>query len=395
MKKKTVFTIIFVIIAALGIAAGFYFLNKPKPEPQKFTYDLKDEEFLKNAQIINSKLYKSDIDGIFYSLAPTKYYLVKNGKAAPIAPSGTLKISVSDTAFKFNFTIPYINLKGERFGVGEWTSSDSGGIYTYAFAVLKKMPKAVGSDYENLLLIDTDNNKKSVSERTFSEAFQISKSGKSGGQLLDTRNRTVESSGKLRTDWFVYGTQALKHGCYFSGRAYSQNIESPNYDLYKFAQGEDKLLAKNVNSAWLGFSGGGIYYLKQSETNFKSVCLKNGKHEKRAEIEGKIAQTKIKNDYALEGAKLINLFSGKITALNFKKVYDFSANSSQILIVGKEENREGKKFKVQKIMYLSPSGSKVLFANNIMSENTDCEISHNSLITQSGQKTHIVALDLI
>lgn len=397
MKKKTVFTIIFVLVSAIAVAAGFYYFNKTKPEPkpETFTYDLKDDVFAENAQTIDGKLYKSDIDGVFYTLNPTKYYLVKNGGATPIKLTGTIKTSVSDTAFSFSFSIPYIDIKGERFGVAQWDNSGADSIYTYAFAVLKKMPKGVGSDYENLLLIDTHNNGKSAVEREYSEAFQMEKSGKSGAQLLDMRNRTVEATGKLRTDWFVYTLASVKHGLYFSGRDYSQNLETPNYDLCKFASGERKILAKNVNSSWLGFSDGGIYYLKQGSSAFNSICLKAGKHKKVVSVAGKAGETKIKEGYAFSDMKLINLFSGEITPLNFKKVYDFSAKGEDVVIVGKEENREGKSFKVQKIMYISSESTKVLFANNIMDETTSCELGAQSLITEKDGKTHIISLELI
>lgn len=395
MKKKTVFTIIFVLIVALAIGAGLYYLKKTEPEPKKFSYDLKDEVFFENAQQIKGKLYKSDIEDVFYTLSPTKYYLVKNGKATPIKATGTFKTSVSDTAFTFSFTIPYITVKGERFGVAQCNSANPDSIYNYAFAVLKKMPKGLGSDYENLLLIDTHDNGKSATERTYSEAFALTKNAKSASQLLDTRNRTVESSGKLRTDWFVYTLDSVKHGLYFSGRDYSQNSQRPNYDLYKFASGADKVLAKNVGGTWLGFSDGGIYYLKLGNASFSSVCLKNGKHKKAANISAEISETKIKEGYAFSDMKLINLFDGVITPLNFKKVYDFSADGSALLIVGKEENRESEKFKVQKTMYLTQGDSGAFYANNIMSENTSCELAGGAIITEKEGKTHIISLELI
>ncbi len=399
MKKKTVFTIIFVMLAVLAISAGFYYLNKntpkPEPKPKKFSYDLKDEVFFKNARTIDAKLYKSDIDGVFYTLNPTKYYLVENGKATPIKPAGTLKTTVSDTAFRINFTIPYINIRGERFGVAVWSKPQSGGVYNYAFALLKKMPGAMGSKYENLVLVDTNKSNLSAAERVYSEAFAISKSGECGGQVLDTRNRTVEASGKLRTDWFVYTAESVKHGCYFSGRFYSQNTEKPDYDLYKIASGEDKILAKKVNGTWLGFSGGGIYCLKQSGKSLKSVCLKDGRQKQAASLPASAEKVIIKGNFAFYDMKLVSLINGKITPLNFKKVYDFSARGSELLIAGKEENREGDTFKVQKLMYLSKEKSAVLFANNIMSESSCCELAAGSAITQKEGKTHIISLDLI
>ena len=397
MKKKTVFTIIFVLIVALVIGAGFYYFNKIKPEskPNKFSYDLKDEAFSQNAQEIEGKLYKSDIKGVFYTLNPTKYYLVENGKATPIKTAGTIKTSISDISYNFNFTIPYINIKGERFGVAEWSKPDSAGVYTYAFATLKNMPKAFGSEYENLLLVDSENGSKAACERAFSEAFALTKDGKSGGQVLDTRNRTIDKSGKLRTDWFVYTIDSVKHGLYFSGRLYSQNKENPTFDLCKITSGEDKVLAKNVNGTWLGFSDGGIYYIKRAGLTINSVCLKGGKHTTSASVKAPLSEVKIKENYAFFDMKLINLFDGVITPLNFKKVYDFSASGADILIVGKENNREGEKFKVQKIMYLSKENSAALYANNIMSENTSCELANSSIITEKDGKTHIISLELI
>ena len=126
-----------------------------------------------------------------------------------------------------------------------------------------------------------------------------------------------------------------------------------------------------------------------------TVCLKNGKHKKVANINAELSEIKIKEGYAFSDMKLINLFNGEITPLNFKKVYDFSANGSELLIAGKEENREGEKFKVQKIMYLTKGESGVFYANNIMSENTSCELAGKSVLTEKDGKTHIISLELI
>lgn len=394
MKKRTVFTIIFVAIVACAIAAGFYYMQKSKPEPKSFSYELKDDEFFANAQTIDTKLYSSDIKGVFYSLNPTKYYFVENGKATPIKPAGTIKTTVSDSAFKFAFTIPYINYKGERFGVGEW-KKEGAQIYDYAFAVLRKMPKALGSDYENLLLIDTHDNSLSATDREYSEAFILNKSGDSGGQLLDMRNRTPDKSGKMRTDWFVYTLEGIKRGYYFSARDYSQDEQNPTYDLYKARSGEDKKIAGKVNSSRLLFATDKVYYFKQGKDSFSVMRVQKGVHSKAATLKGKISEYKIKGAYALKDMKLINLYDGEITPLNLKKVYDFSYSESALVVAGKEENREGEKFKVQKLMYLSSEKTAVFYANNIMSEHSVCEFVNNSVITEKDGKTNIINSELI
>lgn len=331
---------------------------------------------------------KNRISSVSVDTPPDQTTYYKGLDATPVSGG---KYHVNLILFGFKFSVNYANGSSE---VRKYTYSVRG-VECETSRDLNSGANAVGSYYENLLLIDTHNNGKSAVEREYSEAFQIEKSGKSGAQLLDMRNRTVEATGKLRTDWFVYTLASVKHGLYFSGRDYSQNLDTPNYDLCKFASGERKILAKNVNSSWLGFSDGGIYYLKQGGSAFNSICLKAGKHKKTASVVGKAGETKIKEGYAFSDMKLINLFSGEITPLNFKKVYDFSAKGADIVIVGKEENREGKSFKVQKIMYISSESTKVLFANNIMDETTSCELGAQSLITEKDGKTHIISLELI
>lgn len=95
MKKRTVFTIIFVILAAAAIALGFYFLSKKEketPAEPKQAYAFIDEAYQKAARALPAKVYDTPVDGLFYSLSPVRFYGVKDGALAQIKKTDTLHV---------------------------------------------------------------------------------------------------------------------------------------------------------------------------------------------------------------------------------------------------------------------------------------------------------------
>ena len=406
MKKRTVLTSIFAFVVIVAIAIGFFALKqKEKRENEleqenKSVYTLADEEYNKIAQTLDFKLYESGIDGVFYSLSPVKYFSVKGGSVTELTPAGKMKVSPVVGTCKMEFEIDFIKTENDVFGVGVW-HSDSG-VYNDAFAVLKRASGQLSSR-EYLLLIDTNAGEKSASERTFSEIFAVSKSGSECSYIFDRSNITVEESGKLRTDWDV-----VKLGCLnasfkggvpvLTGRKNNRDRTNQKYDLRTFKNGSKTSVATAVSDAFIGVSADRLTYIRQNKANWELLSSDGKKEKKIASFEGIIG-----SDYSVFGTLAVNKTDKSLISLNdgksydalkdFKAVYSVGENSKRIILVGKEENRDGEDYKVQKIVLLAKADGKTLtlYANDIMDENTSLITCSEGIITLKNGKSVFIS----
>lgn len=408
MKKRNLFTIIFVIIAAAAIAAGFFILSKREnrePEQPSSVYSLKDEQYNSAAKQTGEKFYESSIDGVFYTLSPVKYFKISGGEIKAISASGTFKSAVSVSGAKMKFEIPYIKEGGEIFGVGTW-HSDSG-VYNDAFAVLKDMPEAFSGGYSALLLIDTDRNDLSANERKYSELFKVNLNGDVGGYVFDQRNRTVEQSGKLRTDWDVLTLDMLKNHSKgavlsLSAKKYTHSEGAQIYDLMITENGSTSVLESEVLTEYAALSKGKASFIKAAEGGWQAV-QKSGKDKKvTAKAQGDIySDYEIKGDFAYnkENGSFISLKNGKEykAPSEFKAVYDAEIYGTKLIYIGKEENRDGEEFKVQKIVISDTESEqlKILYANDIMDENSSLFVCSEGIVTLKGGKSVFISFSAL
>ena len=406
MKKRTVLTIVFAIIVIIAIAVGFFALRqkekreKELEESGKSVYTLADEEYNKTAQKLDFKLYESGVDGVFYTLSPVKYFSVKDGAVTELSPAGKIKVYPVVGTCKMEFEIEYIKTKSDVFGVGVW-HFDSG-VYNDAFALLKRAPKQLSSR-EYLLLIDTNAGEKSASERAFSEIFALSKNGSECSYIFDRSNITVEESGKLRTDWDVIKTDCLKGSFIGSvpvltGRKYNRDRANQKYDIRTYKNGSKTVVAKAVSDVFISVSADKLTYIRQKNDSWQIVSSNGKKESKIASFEGFI-----NSDYSVFGSLalrkndnvLISLNDGKnYGALNdFKAVYSVGESRDRIVVVGKEENRDGKEFKVQKIVVINKDDGKkaTLYANDIMDEKTSLITCSEGIITLKNGKSVFIS----
>ena len=403
MKKRTVFTIIIAVLAIGLIAGGFYAVKmkeKKEKEPMEpeSVYTLADKEYTALAQQMEQKLYESDVDGLFYSLSPVKYYLAKDGKLEALEPAGSIESSPVVAGTKMKFKLSFVKVGKELFGVGLW-NSDSG-IYNNAFAVLKNMPEALASG-RYLLLIDTSSKDLSATERNYSEIFSLNKSGEVNGYVFDQRNRTVEESGKLRSDWDMMRLEMLhcsgERIFSLTGRKYNRDVTNQFYDLRLSNAQSIKTVASKVSEKMLQGNVNKFTFLRVQNNAWQVVESKAGKEKTVGSYEGDIEK-----DYILRSgiairksdSTIIDLLTGEETVLSlpFKSVYSIAKKGSRTVCIGKEENRDGADFKVQKIVLITAQGEqKSIFANDIMDENSPLYLSGEGILTQKQGKSVFIS----
>lgn len=397
MKKRTVFTIIFVILVAAAIALGFYFLSKKEkevPAEPKQAYAFIDEAYQKAARALPAKVYDTPIDGLFYSLSPVRFYGVKGGALAQIKKTETLRVSPVIAGKAMNFEMTVVTYAKQHFGVGVW-QSDSG-AYNDAFAVLEDMPAAFSSDYSYLLLIDTARVDSSANERMYSELFTVAKNGTVGGYLFPQNNRTTEPSGKLRTDWDCGTLQMVNSGYTLTGRKYNHADTAQKYDLRITSAGNTETVAREVTRFVLPAKN--PVFIKTQEAGWSLHSLKAGKQTEISSFEGDIFKDyTVKNGFVVHKSKplAVSINSGKeIKAVSsLKKLYSINSFAKKMVILGKEENKEGKDYKVQKLM-VADSATKqasVFYANDCFDENSPVLLCSAGLITQKGGKSVFIS----
>ena len=403
MKKRTVFTVIFVLLVIAAIACGFYALRqkeareKKEQEPPKSAYTLCDAAYLQAAQSIEQKLYPSDIDGVFYTLDPVQYYRVVGGKLETLAPAGSVRVSPQIGTATMSFKIPFVTVGKSVFGVGVWHSD--GGVYNSAFAVLKKMPKALGNA-AYLLLVDTHPSDAAATERLYSEIFSCSKTGEIGGYVFDQRNRTVEASGKLRTDWDTLKLSMLADDevLHLSAKKYHQDSANQQYDLLKTTAQKTVTLAKAVSAQWVQREKS-TYSFIQTDKTPAVYSLTGGKLTQTVKPAGSLEAWRFTEHFALDtdSLNLLKLDGGEAPdkALDFKAVYAVGEGSGKLVIIGKEENKDGEDYKVQKISVydLRDNSVQTLYANDIMDENSPLAVCSEGILTQKGGKSVFISYE--
>ncbi|MBR0414482.1 MAG: hypothetical protein IJI67_05400 [Clostridia bacterium] len=406
MNKKTVFTIVFAAVVAIAIAVtAVVLINKEKKEQQSTTvpaaaYTFIDEEYRAAATQLDVKLYGTHIDGLFYSLSPVQYYYAQGGKLAQLKAQGTLSVSPVVANTQMDFDIDYIELEGKTFGVGLWHSD--GGVYNDVFALLLDMPTAFNSAQEYLLLLDPAQKDLGADKRLYSELLAVSGDGERVNYLFNQGNRMTEPSGKLRTDWDCATAAMLTaqegSALTFSGKKYNHSDEAQLYDLQCTEGGNTSVVAQGVCGAYAAQKEEAFFYVEQSDADWALYSGNAQESKKLASYQGSIASDcTVAGNYALkhsDGA-LIHLQSGKETPLPtaFKKLYAGVALGKRAVYIGKEENKEGKDYKVQKIVISNTekTQSKVWYANDIMDEDSPLLLCAQGIVTQKGEKSIFIS----
>ena len=400
MKKRTVFTIVFAFAAAALIVGGFSLFHRGEKEKDaetpKSAYDLKDEAYSAAAQSFGEKVYPSDIDGLYYSLSPLRYYLVSQNGIEQVAPTKTLKVTPKVAGVTMQFDIPYVSISGDIFGVAQWRGA--GDVYTEATAVLKRMPKALAKE-EFLLLLNTESAGTSVTESRYSEAFCVNGSGECTC-LFDPRNRPVEQSGKLRTDWDVLTLSMLKSGSgipSLTGRNYSRDENAQVFDLRLTKAGSTDIVARGIRG-FISAEQSKLRFLRADNEKWQIVESVGGKETVVAAIKGNLT-----NEYTLysrfarrNSDDTVVLFEGGREVplpCAFKKVYAIEDFGTKLIYIGKEENRDGKDFKVQKlVMYDLVSGrSTAIYANSIFDEESSLSLCASGVVSEMNGKSVFIS----
>ena len=402
MKKRTVLTIAFAVLAAAAIAVGFFMLSRKGDSQKQSTtkkqaYDLIDEAYRTKAQALGVKLYDSGTPGLFYSLSPLKYYAIQGEEIKELKAKKSISTSVRVASAQMNFDIPLVRFGGKDFGIGIWHAD--AGVYNDAFAVVQTMPDTLNTAGSYLLLIDTSQTDADASRRMFSELIALGEDGSVRDYVFDQRNRTTEQSGKLRTDW-ACTTQALinhSEGAFIlSGKRYNRDMEHQKFDLLRGAG--EQLVAEGIRAKGLQIKGEKVYFVQPAQTAWKLLCSTAGVIKETAAFKGDFDKDYfVTADTAVRKEKpvIIDLQSGKESTPqgSFKKLYAVQSLSGKRVLIGKEENKEGKDYKVQKIVVEDKEKNRqsVYYANDVMDENSSLLLCKEGILTLKDGKSVFIS----
>lgn len=399
MKKKTVFTICFAVLVCIGIAAGFYFLSKNKEpvesEQEQPAYDFADEAYQKAAVTLAQKLYATDIDGLFYSLSPVKYYYAKGGTIKELSAKTTLQVSPVVAGVEMAFQIPLVEIGKRSFGIGVWHADE--GIYNDVFAVVEDMPATYVSPYTYVLCLDTSRSDAGAASALYSELICLGADGSVGDYLFSQNNRTTEPSGKLRTDWDCATLSLLRQGYTLSGRKYNHSDEAQKYDLLQTVSGRTDTCQSEISDTFLYADKKNIYYTAAQDGAWAVFCGTGEGAKEIVRLEGEPAAYTVNGFTAYRSGDntAVHLLSGKAVAgLDaFKSVYSLAGIGTKTVTIGKEQNKVGLDYKVQKICLAdSKSGqTRVYYANDIFDENTPLLLCAQGMLTQKGGKSVFIS----
>ena len=399
MKKKTILTVCFALLVCAGIAVGFYFLSKKEtpapPKEEKQAYDFMDEQYHQSALSLGEKVYASDINGLFYSLSPVKYYYVKSGDIKELAPEKTLSVSPTVAGCVMAFEIPIVTVGERSFGIGVWHADD--GIYNDVFAVVEDMPSAFASPYTYLLCLDTTRSDAAAASRMYSELICLGEDGSVGDYLFSQSNRTTEPSGKLRTDWDCATLSLLRRGYTLTGRKYNHSDTAQKYDLRQTVSGATDTCESEISDTFLHADKESVYYSKMQGDAW-AVFYNVGENAKEIARMPEAPSAYTVSEYIARNKSdntACNVLSGKevVGLSEFKTVYSLAFSGTKTVILGKEQNKEGLDYKVQKLV-LSDTKSgqtQVYYANDIFDENTSVCLCAEGMLTQKEGKSVFIS----
>lgn len=398
MKKRTILTILFAVVAAAAIAAGFFFFAKREKQAKQNSepaYDLIDEAYWTAAEQCGETLYGTDIEDLFYTSEPVRYFYAQNGTLEELEPETSLSLYPVVGGCEIELEIPLVSIGNRQFGVGVWHADE--GIYQDVFAVLRDMPEGFASPYPYLLLLDTHNTQAGADERLYSELMKVSANGSIGGYLFSQNNRNAEPSGKLRTDWDCATLNMAEYAYTFTGRKYHHSEESQQYDLRQTSAAGTQTIETAVAGTYIVCTQEDACFLKVQENGWG---VYNTQGDTLAEFDGDLYQDySIVSDFALKkdtGAAFY-LQTGKAlgAAKLFKKIYSLQTCAQKLVILGKEENKEGLDYKVQKLIVADQTQKKahVYYANDVADENSPLLLCSEGILTQKSGKSVFISYE--
>ena len=270
------------------------------------------------------------------------------------------------------------------------------------FALLTDMPAAFNAPQTYMLLLDTAQRDLGADKRLYSELLAVSQSGESINYLFSQGNRMAEPSGKLRTDWDCATAAMLTAqeggALTFTGKKYHHSDQAQEFDLQCVESGNTSVMQTGVCGAYAAKSGNELFYTVLNKSGWELYRKTEGESTKLASYEGAFGEDfDIVGDFAFKRSDgmFISLKSGKEFAqkTGFKKIYAGAATGNTTVCIGKEENKEGKAYKVQKIVVSDTEKGVITtyYANDIMDENSSLLVCREGIVTQRKGKSVFIS----
>jgi len=290
MKKRTVFTIILVLLAVSSVILAVFAkkkLTQQQENPQISIGDVSTRESAKQDVFCEFKhenpLMKSDIENVLYSFDDngkvTFYQFAKNELKEMTKGIKTVDISVSMSDDEINTTVYYFETDKQLCGYGVFTSSMDKNVKVYSFVIFHLTRLSNG---DTVLLVNSDKDSAYNNVRVWDDMFEINLENGNTERYFSERNRSVDMSGARRRDFFVttensvndFGDDVL----FFSSRDYqvTEDGSSP-IDIYKKSGSAEEKVAMMTIDYFVApgkpdpnseSEDGGLLYLRTTGNGF-------------------------------------------------------------------------------------------------------------------------------
>lgn len=289
---KTAHKVLIVIFSSLFVfsvvmlAISFFPFEKTSSEKADIPLVTQDEEkadpVCADGVVTECPLMQSDFDNIFYCVKPDGKmdFYEFNGKTFSEYAGEVRSVELKPvcTYYKIPITVYYIVQNGKTLGYGLFTTENSDAevnLYAYVFAKLTEAPKAYGIKGK-LLLLNTEPEDAFLTNKVYTEAFEVNLSGKKCSPVTSQRDRSADRNGRQSQRWSVFTENYLssvsKKPYMISGRLYNEGTQI--YDLYNLKKSLQKPVVKGIYTTFLKETkNNGLVYLKKTDDGFKSVCL--------------------------------------------------------------------------------------------------------------------------
>lgn len=284
MKKKNIFTIILVVLAAASVAFSFYMRHKLQEQKENPTQPIGDVSTIESDKqdILfemrhENPLIKTRANGVFYSFdndCVVTFYKYEDKSLKKISDGvKTVDISVPMSDDTINTKIYYIENDDELCGYGVFSDKADSSVKVYSFILFNLIKLGNG---DTVLLVNSDPSTAYNNFRVWDDMFEIDLETGKTERYFSNRNRGVDITGAHRRDFFVTTEESVtafgEDVYFFSSRDY-QTDESGKapLDVYLLKDSEQEKLAEGALGYFVARSeeeDGGLIYIKNTDTGF-------------------------------------------------------------------------------------------------------------------------------
>lgn len=287
--KKNIITILLVLVAAAALVAALWLYQNPPTQGNTAQTDISSDldTILLSRKITSIPYMATDIDSVVYTAdaaGNVLYYEFDGAEFTELAPTNTVRVTVSLSGQQIPVEIPYIERDGTLTGYGVFSQGGAADVYIYNFVMFKicNLPAALKEEGKCLLLLFTDRTQAYTLDPVWEEAYVLDRSTGATTRFLDTGNPSLGPTGAQRPDFGMLTDEALTADTasipFLSGRAYDwQEDGQTPVDIYLKSGLRPTLAVQNVSDNYVKpLSGGSFVFLRDTEGGFESIKYENG-----------------------------------------------------------------------------------------------------------------------